>query len=214
MSLGIGKATARTFTSLRRHYNYRLYFFGQVVSISGTWMQTVAQAWFVVQYTHSPIAVGILAVCQFGPYGIFGLFGGAYADRLDQRKVLIGTQAAFMVTAALLAGLTLSGHATVWEIYVLAGVTGMITVLDSPGAHGIHDSDGRTRRAAQCRGAELQPLQRLTHRRSCHRGRPDRRRRGRRLLPDQRAQLPRGARRALVHARGFALPGAQGSARP
>ena len=121
MSLGIGSATARTFMSLRRHYNYRLYFFGQVVSISGTWMQSVAQAWFVVQNTHSPLAVGILAVCQFGPYGLFGLFGGAVADRLDQRKVLMGTQAAFMVTAALLAGLTLTGHATVWEVYVLAG---------------------------------------------------------------------------------------------
>ena len=132
MSLGIGSATGRTFMSLRRHYNYRLYFFGQVVSISGTWMQSVAQAWFVVQYTHSPLAVGILAVCQFGPYGLFGLFGGAVADRIDQRKVLMGTQAAFMVTAGLLAGLTLSGHATVWEIYVLAGVTGMITVLDTP----------------------------------------------------------------------------------
>jgi MFS family permease len=132
MSLGIGNATARTFLSLRRHYNYRLYFFGQVVSISGTWMQSVAQAWFVVQNTHSPLAVGILAVCQFGPYGLFGLFGGALADRLDQRKVLMGTQTAFMVTAALLAGLTLTGHATVWEIYVLAGVTGMITVLDTP----------------------------------------------------------------------------------
>ena len=132
MSLGIGSATGRTFMSLRRHYNYRLYFFGQVVSISGTWMQSVAQAWFVVQYTHSPLAVGILAVCQFGPYGLFGLFGGAIADRIDQRKVLMGTQAAFMVTAGLLAGLTLSGHATVWEIYVLAGVTGMITVLDTP----------------------------------------------------------------------------------
>ena len=132
MSLGIGSATGRTFMSLRRHYNYRLYFFGQVVSISGTWMQSVAQAWFVVQQTHSPLAVGILAVCQFGPYGLFGLFGGAVADRIDQRKVLMGTQAAFMVTAGLLAGLTLSGHATVWEIYVLAGVTGMITVLDTP----------------------------------------------------------------------------------
>ncbi|HVC41331.1 MAG TPA: MFS transporter [Candidatus Saccharimonadales bacterium] len=132
MSLGIGNATARTFMSLRRHYNYRLYFFGQVVSISGTWMQSVAQAWFVVQNTHSPLAVGILAVCQFGPYGLFGLFGGAVADRLDQRKVLLGTQAAFMVTAALLAGLTLTGHATVWEVYVIAGVTGMITVLDTP----------------------------------------------------------------------------------
>jgi MFS family permease len=132
VSLGIGSATGRTFMSLRRHYNYRLYFFGQVVSISGTWMQSVAQAWFVVQSTHSPLAVGILAVCQFGPYGLFGLFGGAVADRIDQRKVLMGTQSAFMVTAGLLAGLTLSGHATVWEIYVLAGVTGMITVLDTP----------------------------------------------------------------------------------
>ena len=132
MSLGIGSATSRTFMSLRRHYNYRLYFFGQVVSISGTWMQSVAQAWFVVQQTHSPLAVGILAVCQFGPYGLFGLFGGAIADRIDQRKVLMGTQAAFMVTAELLAGLTLTGHATVWEVYVLAGVTGMITVLDTP----------------------------------------------------------------------------------
>jgi MFS family permease len=131
-SLGIGSATSRTFASLRRHYNYRLYFFGQVVSISGTWMQSVAQAWFVVQNTHSPLAVGILAVCQFGPYGLFGLFGGAVADRLDQRKVLLGTQGAFMITAALLAGLTLTGHATVWEIYVIAAVTGMITVLDTP----------------------------------------------------------------------------------
>ncbi|HEY6470249.1 MAG TPA: MFS transporter [Candidatus Dormibacteraeota bacterium] len=132
MSLGIGSATARTFTSLRRHYNYRLYFFGQVVSISGTWMQSVAQAWFVVQNTHSPLAVGILAVCQFGPYALLGLFGGAIADRLDQRKVLLGTQAAFMVTATLLAVLTLTGHATVWEVYVIAAITGTITVLDNP----------------------------------------------------------------------------------
>ena len=132
MSLGIGSATARTFTSLRRHYNYRLYFFGQVVSISGTWMQSVAQAWFVVQNTHSPLAVGILAVCQFGPYALLGLFGGAVADRLDQRKVLLGTQAAFMITATLLAVLTLTGHATVWEVYVIAAITGTITVVDNP----------------------------------------------------------------------------------
>lgn len=132
MSLGIGSATSRTFASLRRHYNYRLYFFGQVVSISGTWMQGVAQAWFVVQQTHSPLAVGILAVCQFGPYALLGLFGGAIADRLDQRRVLLGTQAAFMITATLLAVLTLTGHATVWEIYVIAAITGMVTVLDTP----------------------------------------------------------------------------------
>ncbi|MGA7988587.1 MAG: MFS transporter [Candidatus Dormiibacterota bacterium] len=132
MSLGIGSATARTFASLSRHYNYRLYFFGQVVSISGTWMQSVAQAWFVVQNTHSPLAVGFLAVCQFGPYGVLGLFGGAIADRLDQRKVLIGTQTAFMIAATLLAVLTLTGHATVWEVYVIAAISGTVTVLDNP----------------------------------------------------------------------------------
>jgi MFS family permease len=95
-------------------------------------MQSVAQAWFVVQNTHSALAVGILAVCQFGPYALLGLFGGAVADRFDQRKVLIGTQAGFMVTAVLLAVLTLTGHATVWEIYVIAAITGMVTVLDNP----------------------------------------------------------------------------------
>ncbi len=132
MSLGLASATARTFSSLRRHYNYRLYFFGQVVSLSGSWMQTVAQAWFVVQSTHSPLAVGVLAVCQFGPYAVLGLFGGAIADRHDQRHVLIFTQSAFMVTAAALAALTLTGHATVWEVYLIAVVTGFVTVLDTP----------------------------------------------------------------------------------
>ena len=166
MSLGIGNATARTFMSLRRHYNYRLYFFGQVVSISGTWMQGVAQAWFVVQNTHSPLAVGLLAVCQFGPYGLLGLFGGAIADRVDQRKVLLGTQAAFMVTAALLAGLTLTGHATVWEVYVIAGDHRNDHRARHPGPAGVHHPDGRTRRAPQRRGPEFQPLQRLAHRRT------------------------------------------------
>ena len=132
MSLGLASATARTFMSLRRHYNYRLYFFGQVVSLSGSWMQTVAQAWFVVQSTHSPLAVGFLAVCQFGPYALLGLFGGAVADRYDQRRVLIFTQSAFMVTASVLAALTLTGHATVWEVYLIAVVTGCVTVLDTP----------------------------------------------------------------------------------
>ena len=132
MSLGLASATARTFTSLRRHYNYRLYFFGQVVSLSGSWMQTVAQAWFIVQSTHSPLAVGVLAVCQFGPYAVLGLLGGAIADRHDQRHILIFTQGAFMVTAFALAALTLSGHAKVWEVYVIAVITGLVTVLDTP----------------------------------------------------------------------------------
>jgi len=102
------------------------------VSLSGTWMQNVAQAWFVVQLTHSPLAVGLLAVCQFGPYALLGLLGGAVADRLNQRRALIGTQVGLMLSAAALAGLTLSGSATLWELYLLAGVTGTVTILDTP----------------------------------------------------------------------------------
>jgi MFS family permease len=132
ISLGLGAASERTFRSLRRHRNYRLYFFGQVVSISGTWMQNVAQAWFIVQLTHSALAVGVLALCQFGPYAIFGLLGGALADRTNQRRLLIATQSTFMLSAAALAGLAISGHAAVWEVYMLAAVNGVVMVFDTP----------------------------------------------------------------------------------
>ncbi|MBV8445662.1 MAG: MFS transporter [Candidatus Dormibacteraeota bacterium] len=132
MSLGVSAASARTFASLRRHRNYRLYFAGQTISISGTWMQNVAQAWLIVELTHSPLAVGLLAVCQFGPYGLLGLFGGTVADRVNQRALMIGTQTAYMLTAGALAGLALSNHAAVWEVYVLAVAYGCITVLDTP----------------------------------------------------------------------------------
>jgi hypothetical protein len=71
---------ARTFVSLRKHRNYRLFFTGQVISLSGSWMQNLALAWLVVELTHSPVALGILAFCRFGPFTIFGLFAGALAD--------------------------------------------------------------------------------------------------------------------------------------
>lgn len=103
-----------------------------MVSLSGTWIQNVAQAWFILTLTHSAVAVGILAVCQFGPYGLFGLFGGVIADRLDQRRALIVTQAAFTASAASLAILTLTGHAAVWEVFLLAGVNGTVQILDTP----------------------------------------------------------------------------------
>src|SRR5262249_38291796 len=131
-AMTVAAVSRRTFSSLRHHRNYRLYFYGQIVSLSGTWMQNVAQAWFVVILTHSPIAVGALAACQFGPYMIFGLFGGGLADRVAQRRLMIATQAAFTLTAAALAGLALSGHAAAWEIFVIAAATGTVTVFDTP----------------------------------------------------------------------------------
>ena len=130
--MSVSSVSRRTFSSLRHHRNYRLYFYGQVVSLSGTWMQNVAQAWFIVVLTHSPVAVGLLAACQFGPYMLFGLFGGAFADRIDQRRLMIVTQSAFTLTSASLAGLALSGHAAAWEVFVIAAINGTVTVFDTP----------------------------------------------------------------------------------
>ena len=130
--MSLSTASRRTFSSLRHHRNYRLYFFGQVVSLSGTWMQNVAQAWFIVLLTHSALAVGVLALCQFGPYALLGLFGGTVADRLNQRRLLMGTQSSLMLSALALALLALTGHAAVWEVYLLGAVNGVVTVLDTP----------------------------------------------------------------------------------
>jgi MFS family permease len=126
------RANARTFASLRRHRNYRLFFAGQVVSVSGTWMQNIATAWLVLALTHSPVAVGLLAVCQFLPFTLFGLFAGVIVDRLDARQTVIGTQAVSMVFAGVLAGLTLGGVVTAWEVLLLAGLRGTVLVLDAP----------------------------------------------------------------------------------
>jgi MFS family permease len=128
---------ARTFASLRKHRNYRLFFTGQVISVSGTWMQNVALAWLVLQLTHSPVAVGVLALCRFGPFTLFGLFAGVIADRLDNRRTVIATQATQMVLSAVLAGLAVSGAVTEWQAYLLAALTGTALVLDAPSRQGL-----------------------------------------------------------------------------
>ncbi len=128
---------ARTFASLRRHRNYRLFFTGQVVSLSGTWMQNVALAWLVVQLTHSPVALGVLAFLRFFPFTLFSLPSGVLADRLDNRHVIMLTQAASMVISAVLAVLTLSGAAQLWEVYVLALLGGTAMVFDAPNRHAL-----------------------------------------------------------------------------
>jgi MFS family permease len=125
-------AHTRTFASLRKHRNYRLFFGGQVVSVSGTWMQNIATAWLVLALTHSPVAVGILAAFQFLPFTLLGLFAGVLVDRMDVRRTVIGTQVASMIFAAALAALTLTGVVTVWEVYLLTGLRGVVLVLDAP----------------------------------------------------------------------------------
>ena len=126
------RANRRTFTSLRKYRNYRLFFSGQVVSVSGTWMQNIATAWLILSLTHSPVAVGVLALCQFLPFSIFGLFSGVLVDRFDPRKTVIATQAVSLVFAAVLAGLTLGGIVEPWQVYLLSALRGAVLVVDAP----------------------------------------------------------------------------------
>ncbi len=120
-----------TFAALRVR-NYRLFFAGQIVSNTGTWMQRIAQDWLVLQLTNSPLAVGITTALQFLPMLLFGLWGGLIADRYPKRRLLLITQSAMGALAVLLAALTLAGVVQVWEVYLIAFGLGLATVVDNP----------------------------------------------------------------------------------
>ncbi len=124
---------ARTFRSLRRHHNYRLFFAGQVVSLAGSWMQNVALAWLVLSLSRSPLAVASLLFCRFAPYTFLGLFAGSVVDRLDTLRLVLWTQAAAMLVSGGLAVVTLTGTATLPIVYTLAALGGVTLVLDAPG---------------------------------------------------------------------------------
>ncbi|HEU5279078.1 MAG TPA: MFS transporter [Gaiellaceae bacterium] len=132
MTAAILRASKRTFSSVLKHRNYRLFFTGQVISNTGTWMQRVAQAWLVLSLTHSPVAVGILALCQFMPFTLFSLVAGVVVDRLDSWRTVIGTQATQMVLASVMAVVALAGVAQAWHVYVIAALMGLVQVLDAP----------------------------------------------------------------------------------
>ena len=128
---GAGSTRVSTFAALRIR-NYRLFFSGQVVSNTGTWMQRIAQDWLVLQITNSPLAVGITTALQFLPMLMFGLFGGLIADRYPRRTLLVITQSVMGLLAAALALLTFSGVVQVWQIYLIAFTLGLATVVDNP----------------------------------------------------------------------------------
>jgi MFS family permease len=115
-----------------RRRNYRLFFSGQLVSLMGTWMQTVAQAWLVYSLTHSPFLLGLTTFAAQVTVFFIAPFGGMVADRVDRRKMLLLTQSLAMLQAALLAGLTLAGVVQVWEIIALAFGLGLINAFDVP----------------------------------------------------------------------------------
>ncbi len=124
--------SGRTFASLREHHNYRLYFSGQFLSQIGTWLQSAAMAWLVLELTHSAFAVGMLIFWQFGPYVLFGLFGGALSDRFDHRITLLWTQIALGLCSGLVAVLTFLHLVIVWEVFVIAAIRGLVLILNNP----------------------------------------------------------------------------------
>lgn len=125
------KGLLRAFASLR-HRNYRLFWFGQMVSLIGTWMQTTGQAWLVLELTHSGWQLGLVGALQFLPVMLFSIFGGVFADRWPKRRVLLFTQSAAMGQAILLWILVASGNVQIWHVYLLALMLGMTNCLDMP----------------------------------------------------------------------------------
>jgi MFS family permease len=127
-------AASRTFSSLRIR-NYRLYFLAQIVSMSGTWMQSVAQLWLVYRLTNSGTALGVVTALQFAPVLLAGPWGGVLVDRLDKRNLLIATQAIAAILALALGGLTAVGIVELWMIYALAFGHGCMKVVEVPARH-------------------------------------------------------------------------------
>src|SRR5438034_388617 len=125
------KGLLRTFVALR-HRNFRLFWFGQLISLIGTWMQSIGQAWLVLQLTHSAWLLGVVGALQFLPIMLFSLFGGVLADRLPKRRVLLFTQSFAMLQAAVLWILVASGQIQIWEVLVLASLLGLTNSVDMP----------------------------------------------------------------------------------
>ena len=125
------RATRLTFRSMSVR-NYRLYFAGQLISTTGTWMQSIAQAWLVLQITGSGVALGVTVALQFTPVLLVGAWGGLVADRVDKRRLLVATQAAAGVLALLLGAVTALGVVQLWMIFVLALGLGAVNAVDNP----------------------------------------------------------------------------------
>src|ERR1700746_2225674 len=115
---------------LRR--NYRLFFFGQLVQIAATWMQTVAQSFVVLDLTHSGTQLGLTTAARFLPMFVFGPLGGVFADRLDTRRVLYVTQTLSGLLAGAFAVLVGTGSIRLWIVYLLALALGFVNVFDNP----------------------------------------------------------------------------------
>src|SRR5215470_5864027 len=121
-------------TGLRafRYRDFRLFWSGQLISLVGTWMQSVGQSWVVLELTGSPFKLGTITALQFGPMLFLSFLAGALADRVHKRRLLLLTQSALMLQAFALAALAWTGHIQYWNIALLAAVYGVANTLDLP----------------------------------------------------------------------------------
>ena len=125
-------AAAEMFRSLRVR-NYRFYAGGQVISLTGTWMQRVAQDWLILELSgNSGTAIGLVLALQFGPTLLFSMLGGLLADRYDKRRILFATQSIMIAQAAVLGLLDVTGAVQLWHVYLLAAVLGVTSAIDVP----------------------------------------------------------------------------------
>lgn len=121
-----------------RHRNFRLFSFGQLISLTGTWMQATAQQWLVYRLTGSQVSLGVITFAGFLPVLVLSLFMGVLVDRLPRRPILLGTQLWFLLLAAALAGLTFAGVVQYWHIVLLALLFGVGNALDMPARQAFH----------------------------------------------------------------------------
>ena len=124
-------ALGRSFASLSVP-NYRRYFCGQIVSLSGTWMQTVGELWLVLTLTGSALAVGVTTALQFTPMLLFGAWAGVLADRMDKRRLLTITQTAMAIPALVLWILAATGVVQPWMVFAVVFARGAVNAVDNP----------------------------------------------------------------------------------
>jgi len=115
-----------------KHRNFRLFWFGQCISLIGTWMQNIGQAWLVLQLTHSALKLSLVTAMQFLPMMLFSLYAGTLVDRFSKRKVLIFTQSSLAVLAFILASITFFNVVQYWHLLILGLLLGIINTLDMP----------------------------------------------------------------------------------
>jgi MFS family permease len=128
MARMVGSNTLRAL----RHRNFQLFFAGQLISLIGTWMQSVAQSWLVYRLTGSPALLGLTSFAGQIPIFILSPIAGYAADRLNRHRVVIATQSASMVLALILAALTLTGRVQIWQVFVLSALLGVVNAFDIP----------------------------------------------------------------------------------